>query len=66
MSKAIVRRFRFYFRMDEYIFHICTYKSLVFGTETLEIIFISDYQAQGLLLQMLSIHFMTYFLKLYI
>ena len=31
------------------VFHTCTYKSLVFGSKTLEIIFISDYQAHGLL-----------------
>ena len=35
---------------------MCTYKSLV-----LEIIFISDYQAHGLLLQMLSMTFWTHF-----
>ena len=38
-------------------FHTCTYKSLVIGTVTLEIIFISDYQANELLLQMLSMNF---------
>ena len=38
-------------------FHTCTYKSLVVGTVTLEIIFISNYQAHGLLLQMLSMNF---------
>ena len=43
---------------------MCTYKSPVFGTEALEIILISDYQATGLLLQMFSINFMTYCLIL--
>ena len=38
---------------------MCTYKSLV---PTLEIIFISDYQAYGLVLQMLSMTFWTHFL----
>ena len=33
----------------------------VFGAKTLEIIFISDYQAHGLLLQMLSMTFWTHF-----
>ena len=37
---------------------------LVFGAKTLEIIFISDYQAHGLVLQMLSITFWTHFLIL--
>ena len=32
-------------------------------TKTLEIIFISDYQAHGLLLQMLSMTFWTHFYK---
>ena len=41
------------------IFHMCIYKSLIFGSKTLEIIFISDYQAHGLLLQILSINFLT-------
>ena len=41
------------------IFHMCTYKCLVFCSNTLEIIFISDYQAHGLLLQLLSIKFLT-------
>ena len=30
------------------IFHMCAYKSLVFGAKTLELICISDYQAHGL------------------
>ena len=34
----------------------------VFGAKILEIIFISDYQAHGLLLQMLSMTFWTHFL----
>ena len=33
----------------------------IFGAKTLEIIFISDYQAHGLLLQMLSMAFRTHF-----
>ena len=33
----------------------------VFGAKTLEIIFISDYQAHGLLLHMLSMNFWTQF-----
>ena len=33
----------------------------VFGAKTLEIIFISDYQAHGLLLKMLSMTFWTHF-----
>ena len=37
---------------------------LVFGVKTLEIIFISDYQAHGLLLQMLSMTFWTHYLIL--
>ena len=40
---------------------MCTY---VFGAKTLEIIFISDYQAHGLVLQMLSMTFWTHFLIL--
>ena len=31
---------------------MCTYKTVVIGAKTLEIIFISDYRAHGLLLQM--------------
>ena len=46
------------------IFHMCTCKSLVIVAETLEIIFISDYQAHRLLLQMLSMNFLTHFLIL--
>ena len=42
--------------MNEYISHVY-FKSLVFSTETLEIKFISDYQAHGLLLQMLLLKF---------
>ena len=45
------------------IIHTSTYKSLVIGAKT-EIVFISDYQAHGLLLQMLSMTFWTHFLKL--
>ena len=41
-----------------------TYKSLVFGAQTLDIIFTSDYQAHGMLLQMLSVNFLTHFLVL--
>ena len=44
------------------IFHMCSYKSLVIATKILEVIFISYYQAHGLLLQMLSINFLTRFL----
>ena len=36
----------------------------VFGAKTLEIIYISDYQAHGLLLLMLSMAFWTHFLIL--
>ena len=39
------------------IFHMCTYKSLVIGVKTLEIILISDYQAHVLMLQMLTMNF---------
>ena len=39
---------------------MCTYKYLVFGAKTLEIIFISDYQAHELLLQMFSVIFDTF------
>ena len=46
------------------IFHMCTYKSLIIGAKTLEIIIISDYQAYGLLLQMLSMNVLTHFLIL--
>ena len=42
------------------IFHMCTYKSLVICAKTLEIIFISDYQAHGMLLQILSMYFDTF------
>ena len=49
--------------MNEYISHVY-FKSLVFGTEALEIKFISDYQARGLLLQMLLIKVVAYFLIL--
>ena len=44
-----------------HIFHMCTSKYLVFGTKILESIFISDHQANGLLLQMLSINFFDIF-----
>ena len=40
---------------------MCTH---VFGAKTLEIIFITEYQAHGLLLQMLSMNFLTHFLIL--
>ena len=50
-------------RMD--IFHMSTYKSLIFGAKTLEIIFSSGNSAHGLLLQMSSINFLTYFLILF-
>ena len=39
------------------IFHMRTYKSLVIGAKTLEIIFIYDYQAHRQLLQILSVDF---------
>ena len=39
-----------------HIFHMCTYKSLVIGAKILEILFMPDYQAHGLLLQMLSMN----------
>ena len=48
------------------IFHMRIYKSLIFGAKTVELLFISDYQAHGLLLQMLSVNFLTHFLILYI
>ena len=35
--------------------------NVYFGAKTLEIIFVSDYQAHGLLLQMLSMTFWTHF-----
>ena len=38
-------------------FHMRSDKSLVIAAKTLEIIFISDYQSHGLLLQMLSMNF---------
>ena len=41
---------------------MCTSKSL--GAKTLEIIFISDYQAHGLVLQMLSMTFWAHYLIL--
>ena len=44
------------------IFHMFSYRSLVIGTKTLECIFISDYQGYVLMLQMLSMIFLTYFL----
>ena len=46
------------------IFHMRIYKSLIFGAKTVELLFISDYQAHGLLLQMLSVNFLTHFLIL--
>ena len=45
------------------IFHMCAYKSLANGAKT-EVIFISGYQVHGLLLQMLSMYFLTDFLIL--
>ena len=48
------------------IFHMYTYKSLVFVAKTLEIMFVSDYQAHGLLLQMPAINCLSYFLKSYV
>ena len=39
------------------IVYMCTYKYLVIGAKTLEIIIISDYQVHGQMLQMLSITF---------
>ena len=57
MSKANVWCNRWYFRNYQYMFHMCTYKSLVICSKTLEIIYISDYQAHELLLQMLLINF---------
>ena len=46
------------------IFHMRSDKSLVIAAKTLEIIFISDYQSHGLLLQMLSTNFFIHFLIL--
>ena len=46
------------------IFHICNYQFVVFGAKTLEIIFISAYQANEQLLQMLSMSFLPHFLIL--
>ena len=46
------------------IFCMCTYKSLAIVAKTLEIIFISDYQAHALVLQMLSMNFVTHFVIL--
>ena len=40
------------------IFHMCTYKSLDVGAKTLGMIFISDYQAHGLLLHMFPMNFL--------
>ena len=40
------------------IFHMCTYKSLDVCAKTLGIIFISDYQAHGLLLHMFPLNFL--------
>ena len=45
---------------------MCTYKSLILGAKTLEIIYIANYQAHGLLLQTFSINFMTDFFILYV
>ena len=39
------------------ISYMCSYKSPGIGAKTLEIIFISEYQAHGLLLHMLSMTF---------
>ena len=54
MSKANVWCKRWYLKKN----NLSTYKSLVIGAKTLEISFISDYQAHGLLLQMLSMSFL--------
>ena len=43
------------------ILYMCTYKSLVFGAKTLEIIFISGYQVLELLLQMFPLNILTHF-----
>ena len=59
MSDAI-----YYISERANIFHMCTYKSWDIGAKTLEIIFISDYLAHGLLLQMLSMIFLTHFIIL--
>ena len=45
--------------MNEYI-HMYTYTFLVIGKETLDIILISDYQDNRLMLQMLSINSMAF------
>ena len=52
MSKANVWCNKWYLRKNQYVYHMCTYKTVVIGAKTLEIIFISDYRAHGLLLQM--------------
>ena len=46
------------------VFHMWTYKSLVIVSKMLQIIFISDYQALGMLLQMLSVNILTHILIL--
>ena len=43
------------------IFHMRIYIYLIFGAKTVELLFISDYQAHGLLLQMLSVNFFDTF-----
>ena len=40
------------------IFYMCTYESLVIGCKMLEIIFITDYLAHGMLVQMLYVNFL--------
>ena len=52
------------FIKNQYI-DMCTYKSLVFDAKLFDIIFISDYQAHVLLLQIISMDFLTHFLILY-
>ena len=44
------------------ISYMCNYKSMVFVAKTLELIFIFDYHAHELLLQMFSLNFLTHFL----
>ena len=46
------------------IFHMRSDKSLVIAAKSLEIIFISDYQSHGLLLQMFSMNVLIHFLIL--
>ena len=46
------------------LFHMSSYKSLVIGAKTFKNIFISDYQAHELMLQMVLMHFFNTFLIL--